>query len=184
MSLFYPIFYFTFLFLLHFLPNLSFFLSNILPITLNYSLSSFYILLPFIYYFIIYFNSQIKLFVYTIITWHSLIILWCFLLTFLFLILFSFFIFISGPVSGGPGGASLGTLTVMIGGEKMIVERARLLIQCYSTNIIHFGAVGKLIHEHFLFIFLFIYFWFIYLFILFCFLIVWFFDIDKYHICM
>ena len=46
-------------------------------------------------------------------------------------------------MSGGPGGAEAGTLTVMMGGDDITVNRVKPLIECFSTNIVHFGGVGK-----------------------------------------
>ena len=52
-------------------------------------------------------------------------------------------VFFSAPVSGGPGGAMAGTLSVMIGGEAEHVQKADVLIKCFSSNIVHFGPIGK-----------------------------------------
>ena len=54
---------------------------------------------------------------------------------------------VSAPVSGGPGGAEAGTLTVMMGGNPVTVGRVKPLLENFSTNIIHFGDVGE---RHFL----------------------------------
>ena len=47
-------------------------------------------------------------------------------------------------MSGGPGGAFNGTLTVMIGGEENVVIRAKPLIDSYAANIVHFGPIGAI----------------------------------------
>lgn len=60
----------------------------------------------------------------------------------LFIIL-SYCLFASAPVSGGPGGAEAGTLTVMMGGNPITVSRVKPLLENFSTNIVHFGDVGK-----------------------------------------
>ena len=46
-------------------------------------------------------------------------------------------------MSGGPGGAEAGTLTVMMGGNPITVSRVKPLLENFSTNIVHFGDVGK-----------------------------------------
>jgi 6-phosphogluconate dehydrogenase (decarboxylating) len=46
-------------------------------------------------------------------------------------------------VSGGPGGAEAGTLTVMMGGNPVTVGRVKPLLQNFSTNIVHFGDIGE-----------------------------------------
>ena len=51
-------------------------------------------------------------------------------------------------MSGGPTGAENGTLTVMMGGEEITVNRAKPLIQCFSSKIVHFGAIGNFSISH------------------------------------
>jgi len=46
------------------------------------------------------------------------------------------------PVSGGTIGAEKGTLTFMVGGSKDAFERAKPILECMGTNIIHCGEVG------------------------------------------
>ena len=58
-------------------------------------------------------------------------------------------VFFSAPVSGGPGGAMAGTLSVMIGGEAEHVQKADVLIKCFSSNIVHFGPIGKYTNYNF-----------------------------------
>ncbi len=49
---------------------------------------------------------------------------------------------VDAPVSGGPGGAADGTLSVFLGGEANDVERVRPWLGAYARNVTHFGAVG------------------------------------------
>jgi 3-hydroxyisobutyrate dehydrogenase/2-hydroxy-3-oxopropionate reductase len=50
--------------------------------------------------------------------------------------------FLDAPVSGGPGGAQAGTLTVMVGGEQAIYDRALPIFQSFGKNIRLCGPVG------------------------------------------
>ena len=50
--------------------------------------------------------------------------------------------FIDAPVSGGTGGAIAGTLTFMVGGTDVQLQRARPLLEKMGANIFHAGAVG------------------------------------------
>lgn len=50
--------------------------------------------------------------------------------------------FLDAPVSGGPGGAEAGTLTVMAGGEPAMFERALPVFQSFGKNIRLCGPVG------------------------------------------
>lgn len=50
--------------------------------------------------------------------------------------------FLDAPVSGGPAGATAGTLTIMIGGEAETVERARPVLEALGKNIHLVGAAG------------------------------------------
>ena len=49
---------------------------------------------------------------------------------------------IDAPVSGGTGGAIAGTLTFIVGGEAVDLERARPLLEKMGKNIFHAGAAG------------------------------------------
>ena len=49
---------------------------------------------------------------------------------------------IDAPVSGGTGGAIAGTLTFMVGGSVVDLERARPLLEKMGANIFHAGAAG------------------------------------------
>ena len=50
--------------------------------------------------------------------------------------------FADGPVSGGVSGAEAGTLTVMVGCDAEIFERARPILAAFGTRIEHLGPVG------------------------------------------
>lgn len=50
--------------------------------------------------------------------------------------------FLDAPVSGGVNGAIAGKLTVMIGGEAALLERARPLLDAFAARIVHCGQVG------------------------------------------
>ncbi|HUO45538.1 MAG TPA: NAD(P)-dependent oxidoreductase [Acidimicrobiia bacterium] len=50
---------------------------------------------------------------------------------------------LDAPVSGGPEGASQGTLTTMVGGSSADLERARPYLETYSATITFVGAVGS-----------------------------------------
>jgi 3-hydroxyisobutyrate dehydrogenase len=49
---------------------------------------------------------------------------------------------VDAPVSGGPGPARLGRLTVMVGGEAADVERARPVLEALAANLTHLGPLG------------------------------------------
>jgi 3-hydroxyisobutyrate dehydrogenase len=50
--------------------------------------------------------------------------------------------FLDAPVSGGVGGATAGTLAIMVGGDARDLEEARPALAAMGANIIHVGAVG------------------------------------------
>ena len=50
--------------------------------------------------------------------------------------------FLDAPVSGGTSGAEKGTLTVMVGGDAVVLERVRPIIDCFAGKIVHCGAIG------------------------------------------
>lgn len=50
--------------------------------------------------------------------------------------------FVDAPVSGGVAGARAGTLAVMMGGDELIVEACRPLLEPMSSRIFHVGDVG------------------------------------------
>lgn len=50
--------------------------------------------------------------------------------------------FLDGPVSGGQAGAESGQLTVMVGGDADVFERAAPVIRSYAKSLTHIGPVG------------------------------------------
>jgi 3-hydroxyisobutyrate dehydrogenase len=50
--------------------------------------------------------------------------------------------FIDAPVSGGVGGATAGTLAIMVGGAAADFAEAKPALDAMGANIIHVGAVG------------------------------------------
>lgn len=50
--------------------------------------------------------------------------------------------FLDAPVSGGPAGATAGTLTVMVGGEEATLNEARAVLEAFGNPIRHCGPVG------------------------------------------
>ena len=59
---------------------------------------------------------------------------------------------LDAPVSGGQIGAQNGTLSVMIGGEKEIVDHVLPLMDIFSKNMVYQGKAGsgqhtKMIHN-------------------------------------
>lgn len=51
--------------------------------------------------------------------------------------------FLDAPITGGQKGAEAGTLSIMVGGNKSALERARPFIETYSSNIQHMGPSGN-----------------------------------------
>jgi 3-hydroxyisobutyrate dehydrogenase/2-hydroxy-3-oxopropionate reductase len=51
-------------------------------------------------------------------------------------------VFLDAPVSGGPGGAESGTLTVMVGGELADFERARPIFDAFGKVVFLCGGPG------------------------------------------
>jgi len=49
---------------------------------------------------------------------------------------------VDAPVSGGPAGARLGTLAVMVGGDAAVVERVRPVLGAFGGRVTHMGPVG------------------------------------------
>lgn len=50
--------------------------------------------------------------------------------------------FLDAPVSGGVEGAINGKLSVMVGGEAAVLERARPVLEAYALRVTHLGDVG------------------------------------------
>ena len=53
------------------------------------------------------------------------------------------FDFLDAPVSGGQAGAENGVLTVMIGGDQAVFDKAKPVIDCYARMIGLMGPVGS-----------------------------------------
>jgi len=51
--------------------------------------------------------------------------------------------FLDAPVSGGQAGAEKGALTVMVGGDKKVFEKAKPIIDCYSKKVKLLGPSGS-----------------------------------------
>lgn len=49
---------------------------------------------------------------------------------------------VDAPVSGGPGPARAGELTILVGGEPADVERARPVLAALAANLTHLGPLG------------------------------------------
>jgi 3-hydroxyisobutyrate dehydrogenase len=49
---------------------------------------------------------------------------------------------VDAPVSGGQAGAENGTLSIMCGGTRAAMERARPLMEAYAARIVHIGEAG------------------------------------------
>ncbi len=50
--------------------------------------------------------------------------------------------YVDAPVSGGPEGATRGTLAIMVGGTSEAVDRARPILSAYGGTIQHMGEAG------------------------------------------
>ncbi len=51
--------------------------------------------------------------------------------------------FLDAPVSGGQAGAENGILTVMVGGDQAVFDRARPLIDCFARSALLMGGAGS-----------------------------------------
>ena len=49
---------------------------------------------------------------------------------------------LDAPVSGGPPGAEAGTLSIMAGGRREVLDACRPLLQVMGTTIVHVGDLG------------------------------------------
>ena len=61
--------------------------------------------------------------------------------------------FLDAPISGGPAGAKAATLTIMVGGDGVVFERALPVFRALGTNVHHVGPSGtgsvvKLVNQH------------------------------------
>jgi 3-hydroxyisobutyrate dehydrogenase len=52
-------------------------------------------------------------------------------------------LFLDAPVSGGVEGARNGKLSIMVGGDAEVLERARPVLDAYGARITHMGPVGS-----------------------------------------
>ncbi len=50
--------------------------------------------------------------------------------------------FLDAPVSGGEVGAVAGTLSIMVGGDKVAFDKAAPLFACMGKNVVHIGGSG------------------------------------------
>ena len=50
--------------------------------------------------------------------------------------------YLDAPVSGGTSGAEKGTLTVMVGGDAVTLERVKPVLEAFGQKIVHCGDVG------------------------------------------
>lgn len=50
---------------------------------------------------------------------------------------------LDAPVSGGVTGAVNGSLTIMVGGDKAVLERCRPVLAAMGSRIVHVGGVGQ-----------------------------------------
>jgi 3-hydroxyisobutyrate dehydrogenase len=51
--------------------------------------------------------------------------------------------FIDAPVSGGPSGASTGTMLMVIGGDEAVIERLAPVLDAMARTRVHMGGVGN-----------------------------------------
>ena len=51
--------------------------------------------------------------------------------------------YLDAPVTGGTEGAKRGSLTVLVGGDREILERVRPILEVMAGSIHHFGEVGR-----------------------------------------
>jgi len=50
--------------------------------------------------------------------------------------------FLDAPVTGGPDGARARALTLLVGGERAVLDAAWPVLAAYARRAIHFGAIG------------------------------------------
>jgi len=50
--------------------------------------------------------------------------------------------YVDAPVSGGVGGAKMGTLTFMVGADAKLFSQVSPILSQMGKNIFHCGAVG------------------------------------------
>jgi 3-hydroxyisobutyrate dehydrogenase len=59
---------------------------------------------------------------------------------------------LDAPVSGGKTGAAIRNLAVMVGGEKEVYERIKLILDAFGNKVFYAGEIGagsvcKLVHN-------------------------------------
>lgn len=52
-------------------------------------------------------------------------------------------LFLDAPISGGPEGARAGTLTIMVGGDEQVFEKALPVFRAMGKTIMHMGPAGS-----------------------------------------
>ncbi len=50
---------------------------------------------------------------------------------------------LDAPVSGGPAGAAAGTMVMVVGGEKQVLNRAQPYLDALSAKVVHLGPSGN-----------------------------------------
>lgn len=50
--------------------------------------------------------------------------------------------FLDAPISGGPGGAHAGTLTIMVGGDERAFDRSLPVFRALGDTVVHMGGPG------------------------------------------
>jgi 3-hydroxyisobutyrate dehydrogenase-like beta-hydroxyacid dehydrogenase len=50
--------------------------------------------------------------------------------------------YLDAGISGGAAAAEAGTLTLMVGGEVLILESVKSILELFATNIFHLGEIG------------------------------------------
>jgi 3-hydroxyisobutyrate dehydrogenase-like beta-hydroxyacid dehydrogenase len=50
---------------------------------------------------------------------------------------------LDAPVSGGTAGAAEGKLTIMVGGDRDLLDQYRVILDVLGTNIVHVGGIGQ-----------------------------------------
>lgn len=53
------------------------------------------------------------------------------------------YVFLDGPVSGGPAGAKGGTMTMVLGGPEAAIAKIRPILQDLTAKIVHVGLSGS-----------------------------------------
>ena len=51
--------------------------------------------------------------------------------------------FVDAPVTGGEEGAKKGSLSVMVGGDKLNFNKSKKIISAYANNCTYMGKLGS-----------------------------------------